>query len=93
MPVLQVADTEGKSDKNLLEETCEKYKSMFHNFKIIPLETDSLYKVCVDIGFLLGIKMKKIRKAYEKAMKGIDDKAFDYHAILILISPNIAFSQ
>ena len=86
MPILQVADTEGKSDKNLLEETCEKYKSMFHNFKIIPLETDSLYRVCVDIGLLLGIKMKKIRKAYEKAVKGIDGKAFDCHALMILIS-------
>lgn len=87
MPILQVADTEGKQDKNLLQEIHEKYKSMFNHFKIIPLETKSLYRMCVDIGLLLGIKMKKVRKAYEKAVKDINGNALDCHALLILISP------
>ncbi len=87
MPILQVADTEEKPDKNLLQEMIEKYKSMSHHLKIIPLETNSLYRMCVDIGLLLDIKMKKVRKAYEKAVKDINGNALDCHALLILISP------
>lgn len=87
MPLLQVADTEEKPDKNLLQEMIEKYKSMSHHLKIIPLETNSLYRMCVDIGLLLDIKMKKVRKAYEKAVKDINGNALDCHALLILISP------
>ncbi len=85
IPILQDTDTGDKPDKRLLSETYEKYKAKFHNLKIIPLETDSLYRVCVDLGLIFGIRMKKIRKAYEKALKGINGKVFNCTAILFII--------
>jgi radical SAM superfamily enzyme YgiQ (UPF0313 family) len=84
MPILQDAGTSDKSDKKMLSEIYEKYKTRFQHLKIIPLEGGSLYRVCVDLGLLLGIKMKKIRKAYEKAVAGINGKAFDCHAMLVI---------
>jgi radical SAM superfamily enzyme YgiQ (UPF0313 family) len=86
MPILHDADTGNKPDKRVLSEIYEKYKAKFQNFKIIPLEADSLYRVCVDLGLLFGIKMKKIRKAYEKAVEGINGKAFDCRALLIILN-------
>jgi hypothetical protein len=52
----------------------------------VPLEAGSLYRICVDLGLLMGIKMKKIRKAYEKAVEGINGKAFDCRAMLIILN-------
>ena len=86
MPILHDADTGNKPDKRVLSEIYEKHKAKFQNFKIIPLEADSLYRVCVDLGLLFGIKMKKIRKAYEKAVEGINGKAFDCRALLIILN-------
>ena len=86
MPILQDTGTGDKPDKRVLSEVYEKYKAKFQNFKIIPLEADSLYRVCVDLGLLFGIKMKKIRKAYEKAVEGINGKAFDCRAMLIILN-------
>jgi radical SAM superfamily enzyme YgiQ (UPF0313 family) len=86
MPILHDADTGNKPDKRVLSEIYEKYKAKFQNFKIIPLEADSLYRVCVDLGLLFGIKMKKIRKAYEKAVEEINGKAFDCRAMLIILN-------
>ncbi|MEW6213585.1 MAG: radical SAM protein [Nitrospirota bacterium] len=88
MPILQDTGSGDKTDKRLLSEVYEKYKAKFHHLKIIPLETGSLYRVCVDLGLLLGINMKKIRKAYEKAVEGINGKAFDCHAMLVILIGN-----
>jgi radical SAM superfamily enzyme YgiQ (UPF0313 family) len=84
MPILQDADISGKPDKKMLSEIYEKYKTKFQHFKIVPLEEGSLYRICVDLGLLLGIKTKKIRKAYEKAVARIDGKTFDCHAMLVI---------
>lgn len=86
LPILEDANTEDKPEKKLLSEIYEKYKAKFRNLKVIQLEADSLYKVCVDIGLLLGIKMRKIRKAYETAIKRINGKAFDCHAMLVILN-------
>lgn len=86
MPILQEPGTGDKTDKRPLSEIYEKYKAKFHHLKIIPLEAGSLYRVCVDLGLLLGIKMKKIRKAYEKAVKGINGKTFDCPAMLVILN-------
>lgn len=89
MPILQ--DTGGtENNKRSLPELYEHYKEKFHGLKIIPLETDSLYRACVDLGLLLGIKAKKIRRAYEKAVEEINGKAFECYAILV-ISPEKTF--
>ena len=84
MPILQDPRSDEKPDKKLLTEVYEKYKTRFQNLKIIPLEAGSLYRLCVDLGLLMGIKMKKIRRAYEKAVGGINGKAFNCHAVLII---------
>jgi hypothetical protein len=86
MPILQNNGTKDKSDKKLLSEIYEKYKARFRNLKVIQLEADSLYKVCVDIGLLFGIKMRKIRNAYETAIKGINGRAFDCQAMLVILN-------
>ena len=85
MPILQDTGTVDKPDKRVLSEICEKYKAKFQNLRIVPLEADSLYRVCVDLGLLLGIKMTKIRKAYEKAVKGINGKAINCRTVLIIL--------
>ena len=85
MPILQDTGTVDKPDKRVLSEICEKYKAKFQNLRIVPLEADSLYRVCVDLGLLLGIKTTKIRNAYEKAVKGINGKAINCRTVLIIL--------
>jgi radical SAM superfamily enzyme YgiQ (UPF0313 family) len=86
MPILQDINTEDKPDRRLLSEVYEKYKAKFQHLKIVPLEAISLYRVCVDLGLLLGINMKKIRKAYQKAVEEINGKAFDCQAMLVILN-------
>jgi transposase len=85
MPILHDIEDGDKTDKGLLSETYEKYKAKVQNAKIIPLEADSLYKVCFELGMLLGIKMKKIRKAYEKALENVNGRSFDCRSMLVMI--------
>lgn len=85
MPILQDDSNSDKLDKRLLSEIYEKYKTRFQNVKVIPLETGSLYMACVDLGLLMGIKMKKIRKAYEKAIKGINGQTFHCNTMLVIL--------
>ncbi len=85
MPIFQNTGDGDKTDKGLLSETYEKYKAKVQNIKIIPLEADSLYKVCFELGMLLGIKMKKIRKAYEKALEKVNGRSFDCRLMLVML--------
>ena len=85
MPILHDGGDGDKTDKGLLSETYERYKAKVQNIKIIPLEADSLYKVCFELGMLLGIKMKKIRKAYEKALEKVNGKSFDCRLMLVML--------
>jgi len=86
MPILDDPGAEKKSDGGTLSELSEKYRATSHHLKVIPLETGSLYRACVDLGLLLGIKMKKIRKAYEKAMVEMNGKTFECRALLVISS-------
>jgi hypothetical protein len=85
MPIPEAVCSGDKSGKRALSDIYEKYKVKFRNSKIIPLEAGSLYRVCVDLGLLLGIKLKKIRKAYEKALKGMNGKPFDCRIVLLIL--------
>jgi len=85
MPILEYADTGEERGRGLLSETYEKYKLKFQNLKIVPLEADSLYKVCFELGMLLGIRMKKIRKAYEKALANLNGKSLNCRSILVML--------
>jgi hypothetical protein len=85
MPIVQHRGVDDKTDKGLLSETYEKYKAKVQNVKIIPLEADSLYKVCFELGMLLGVRMKKIRKAYEEALEKVNGRAFDCRSMLVML--------
>jgi len=52
---------------------------------VINLKAISLYRGCVEIGLLLNVNLKKIRRAYEKAINELGDKVFEYDAITIII--------
>ena len=88
MPILQDTAGDERPDRRLLPEIYEKYRAKFHDMRIVPLHESSLYRLCVDLGFLLGVNMKKIRKAYEKALQGINGKVFDCSVMLIILSRN-----
>jgi radical SAM superfamily enzyme YgiQ (UPF0313 family) len=89
MPLLRTADSAERPDETLLSELQEKYRAQFRHVRITPLETNSLYRACVDVGLLLGIRMKKIRQAYEKAVEGINGKSFDCYGILVISAYDI----
>jgi radical SAM superfamily enzyme YgiQ (UPF0313 family) len=83
MPILRMSDSEDGADETLSSELA-RCKAQFRHARITPLETNSLYRACVDVGLLLGIRMKKIRQAYEKAVEGINGKSFDCYGILVI---------
>jgi hypothetical protein len=86
MPILHDAETGDKSHGGSLSELSSHYRAISHHLNVIPLETGSLYRACVELGLLLGIKMKKIRKAYEKATAEINGKTFECRALLVISS-------
>lgn len=73
-----------KSRKHL-SDFHEKYMDRLDSIKIINIESISLYKTCVNIGLLLNKKSRKIRKAYEQALKSIGGTAFECNTILIMV--------
>jgi len=77
--------TEYQKGKQYLSEFLEKHKDRLDSIKIINMESISLYKTCVNIGLLLNINLKKIRKAYEKALKAVGGNAFECNTILIMV--------
>jgi len=84
MPIIHTGDEAAMQGKSLLSDLIEKYRANIHTATVIPLETTSLYSACVDLGLLLGIKTKKIRAAYEKAVKELKGNAFDCSALLLI---------
>ncbi len=71
--------------KQYLSEYYEKHKDKKDSIKIVELNAISLYRSCVNIGLLLNMKSKKIRKAYEKAIAEIDGTVFECNMILIML--------
>ncbi|MBI5664752.1 MAG: hypothetical protein HZC49_06665 [Nitrospirae bacterium] len=49
------------------------------------MESISLFKTCENIGLLLNANAKKIRKAYEKALKSIGGNAFECNLVLVMV--------
>lgn len=71
------------------EQSCSEYRNainMDDSTKVINLKASSLYKACVNIGLLLNVNLKKVRKAYEKAIKEISDNTFKYDTVIIMVS-------
>jgi radical SAM superfamily enzyme YgiQ (UPF0313 family) len=68
-----------------LSDFYEKNRDRMDSIKTINMESISLYKSCVNIGLLLNINSKKIRKAYEQALKSIDGNAFECSLVLVMV--------
>lgn len=49
MPILDDPGAEEKSDGGILSRFSERYMATFRHLKVIPLETPSLYRACVDL--------------------------------------------
>ena len=84
-PLVEHLQAEYQKGKQYLSEFLEKHKDRLDSVKVINIESISLYKTCVNIGMLLNINLKKIRKSYEKAVKEIGGTAFECNTILIII--------
>jgi radical SAM superfamily enzyme YgiQ (UPF0313 family) len=71
--------------KQQLTDFYDKYKDRLGSSKVIDIESISLYKTCFNIGLLLDVNAKKVRKAYERALKSIGGNAFECHHLLVMI--------
>ncbi|MBI4683159.1 MAG: B12-binding domain-containing radical SAM protein [Nitrospirae bacterium] len=69
----------------ILSEFYEKHKDKLASTKVINIESISLFKTCENIGLLLNIKSKQIRRAYEQALKGIGGNAFECNLVLVMV--------
>lgn len=69
----------------ILSEFYEKHKDKLASTKVINIESISLFKTCENIGLLLNIKSKQIRRAYELALKGIGGNAFECNLVLVMV--------
>jgi hypothetical protein len=69
----------------LLGDIYEKHREKLDSVRVIDMESISLYKSCVNIGLLLNTNTKKVRKAYEKALKSIGGKAFECKHVLVIL--------
>jgi radical SAM superfamily enzyme YgiQ (UPF0313 family) len=74
-----------KRNGQYLSELYERYKDKLDSIKIIKLDSISLYKTCINIGLLLNVRLKKIRRAYEKALAEIGGVAFECSTLLVMI--------
>ncbi len=63
----------------------EKHKDKLDSSKVINLESISLFKTCENIGLLLDVNAKKIRKAYEQALKSIGGNVFECNLVLVMV--------
>lgn len=64
----------------------EKHRDKLESMKVIDMESISLYKTCVNIGLLLNVNSKKIRKAYEQALKSIGGNTFECNHVLVIVA-------
>jgi|Deesub1362A_J573_1020465.scaffolds.fasta_scaffold06766_3 radical SAM superfamily enzyme YgiQ (UPF0313 family) len=77
-----VRDIKEKGDQGIkqIQEFIEKKKD-----NIIDIKSISLYRTCVEIGLILNANMKKIRRAYDKALKNIGGQMFECNEVLLKI--------
>ncbi|MDH4029154.1 MAG: B12-binding domain-containing radical SAM protein, partial [Nitrospirota bacterium] len=82
-----VENLKNRHEKNLqqLSEFYERYKDKLGSTKVVNMESISLYKSCVNIGLLLDVNAKKIRKAYEQALKSTGGNMFECNVIMVMV--------
>ena len=84
-PLVEHLKNRQQQGKQLLGDFYEKHRGKLGSVKIIDMESISLYKSCVNIGLLLNANTRKVRKAYEKALKNVGGKAFECNHILVML--------
>ncbi len=85
MPLVERIKSGGEKGRQQLAEIYEKYKDSLESTKVINMESLSLYKTCVNIGLLLNANAKKIRKAYDQALKSIGGNEFECNLVLVMV--------
>lgn len=82
-----VENLKDRHEKNIqqLTEFYERYKDKLPSTKVVNMESISLYKSCVNIGLLLNANTKKIRKAYEHALKSVDGNMFECNLVMVML--------
>jgi radical SAM superfamily enzyme YgiQ (UPF0313 family) len=85
-PLVEHIKDRHEKGRQQLSELYEKYRDILSSTKVVNMESISLYKSCVNIGLLLDINSKKIRKAYEQALESIGGKDFECTHILVMIA-------
>lgn len=85
-PLVEHLKSKHQEGKQQLAELYDKHRDKLESIKVINMESISLYKSCVNIGLLLNVNSKKIRKAYERALKSIGGTAFECKHILVMVA-------
>lgn len=84
-PLVEHIKTKRQQGIQQLSDFYDKYRDKMDSVKVINLESISLYNTCVKIGLLLNVNSRKIRKAYEQALKSIGGNAFECRKVLIMV--------
>lgn len=84
-PLVEHIKTKRQQGVQQLSDFYDKYRDKMDSVKVINLESISLYNTCVKIGLLLNVNSRKIRKAYEQALKSIGGNAFECRKVLIMV--------
>ncbi len=84
-PLVERLKTRHHQGMQQLTDLYEKYKDRMDSIRVINMESISLYRTCVNIGLLLNVNTKKIRKAYEQAIKSIGGNAFECNLVLVMV--------
>lgn len=84
-PLVEHIKTKRQQGVQQLSDFYDKYRDKMDSVKVINLESISLYNTCVKIGLLLNVNSRKIRKAYEQALKSIGGNAFECRQVLVMI--------
>jgi radical SAM superfamily enzyme YgiQ (UPF0313 family) len=84
-PLVEHIKDQHEKGKQQLSDFYDKYRDKLGTSKVIDIEAISLFKACYNIGMLLDVNAKKVRKAYERALESIGGNAFECKHVLVLV--------
>lgn len=85
-PLVERTKSEHQEGLQQLSDFQERHKDRRASVKVVNIESISLYKTCVNIGLLLNIKSRKIRKAYEQALESIGGNEFECNHLVVMVA-------
>ncbi len=84
-PLVERIKSKQQQGMQQLSEFYDKHKDKLASTKVINMESISLFKTCENIGLLLNVNAKKIRKAYDQALKSIGGNVFECKLVLVMV--------